>query len=306
MSAIESTYSEACQAFVLRDFDTASSLVDNLLEDIESEPEQGQGQEQIDIRNNEDNLSQELARRVYILYITLAASKDDSLHRDTRKAERELSGIYSRIQRYHASKAHQSAAAAATRDTASSSQAYLMEELRPKDGLVHPSIMVALSLAGLKLNATSFVRQTLEDYFQQLLKHAEKLDILNTSQGDVSALDASHADLSLSGIVVNGHSTTKQPEASFDNVGIEEPAINGSSSSGANATDTSRTKSLQRLSRIFSVNLLGKALGDWQAARSWIKEMKDDDAAHMAGLMSDTYVNVGLIHGYINTTDDTD
>lgn len=274
-------YSEACQAFVLRDFDTTSSIVDSLLDRIEGN---GLG---LNAQESESSSSSfqlgELVRRVWILQITLLASSDEELARKPKEAERELAGTLSRIERFY-SRQETTAAASTTTAIPSTSSATATSVL------IHPSILVAVSLAGLKLEIPSFVRRTLQDYFRLLLSQAASSGaVLSSSQGDLSALDASQADLSLSGIAVHGHngSTVNGHNGSHNGTSTLKPA---------NTAAGSRIKSLHRLARIYSIHLLGKALGEWSAARAWIREQADDDAAVAAALMDDSYAQVRLIH----------
>lgn len=271
-SKLTSQYSEACQAFVLRDFDTTASIVTSLLEQIE--------QDSPGLGNDASSPSDldELVRRVWILQVTLLASADDELARNAKQAERELAGLHSRIERFYA---RRPAATAAT-STSSSPPS-------PSETLIHPSLLVAISLAGLKLDIPSFVRRTLQDYFQLLIAHAASSEAaLSASQGDISTLDVSHADLSLSGIAVNGH--VSQVDGTNGHLTNGMHASNEVSTSSA----ASRMKSLQRLSRIYSIHLLGKALDDWSGAKAWIREQADDDSAVAAGITSHSYAQVRL------------
>lgn len=273
---LSSLYSEACQAFVLRDFDTTTSIVDGLLDRIESE---GLGQTSTTSEGTSSSTQlDELVRRVWILQITLLASSDEELARNPKQAERELAGTLSRIERFYV-RQEGTATAAATPSTSSSSSTVSI--------LIHPSILVAVSLAGLKLEIPLFVRRALQDYFRLLLSQTNSSGgILSSSQGDTSALDASQADLSLSGIGVNGH----HGSAVNGHHGITDGTSTPKAATGNNGT--SRIKSLHRLARIYSVLLLGKTLGEWSAARAWIREQADDDAAVAAGLMNDSYAQV--------------
>lgn len=262
-------YSEACQSFVLRDFDATASIVNDLLDRTERD---GLG------LDSDDDLN-ELVRRIWILQITLLASADEELARNPKQAERGPAGLYNRIEQFYARTADTAARPAASSSTTSPTT------------LVHPSLLVAISLAGLKLDIPLFVRRTLQDYFRLLLAHAATSEAaLSASQGDISTLDASQADLSLSGIAVNGHATvTGRVNGTNGHLGV-----NGTSTpmQGGSSVKGSRVKSLHRLTRIYSINLLGKALGDWSAARAWIKEQRDDDAAIAANLISEAYAQV--------------
>lgn len=285
LDELTSLYSEACQAFVLRDFDTAASIVDDLLDRIERD-DLGLASSTEEITTTTTTQLDELVRRVWILQTTLLASSDEELARNAKQAERELAGLYSRIERFYSQGHHSSTASASSASTSSFTTTLL----------IHPSLLVAISLAGLKLEIPSFVRRTLQDYFRLLLKHAASSEAAaaSSSQADISTLDTSQADLSLSGIAINGHG---HPAANGLN-GTNGHLNNGTSTSSgqaATSASTSRLKSLHRLARIYSVHLLGKTLGEWSAARAWIREQADDDAAVAAGLMNDSYAQVGLL-----------
>lgn len=277
-SELAALYSEACQSFVLRDFDSTSSIVNRLLEDIEQ-----------DSLGLSDDYSQsditELVRRVWILYITLLASADDVLARDPKKAEQALDHSLSRIESFYGR-------ALARNVEAPSTSTISPSTLSPT--LIHPSILVAFSLAGLKLDAPQLVRRTLQDHFKLLLHRAAEVDShLSSSHDDISNLDISHADLSLSGIALNGHG----PNSHVNGHSANEDAITTSGPSGSGLS-SARIKSLHRLSRIYSIHLLCKTLGEWSSARVWIREMQHNDAAAVAGLMSDSYAQVreGLLN----------
>jgi hypothetical protein len=266
---LAASYSEACQSFVLRDFDNTSSIVNGLLQDIE--------QDSLGL-SDEDSASDisELVRRVWILHITLLASADEELARDSRKAEQALSRTLNRIEQFYARHSIQgelpSSIASSSASTASST-------------LIHPSILVAFSLAGLKLETPQLIRRTLQDYFQLLLSRAaESESHLSSSQGDISTLDASQADLSLSGIAVNGHH--------LSNNHVNGHPANNANGARSDQISASRIKSLHRLARIYSVHLLGKTLGEWSTARAWIRERQHDEAGVSAGLMSEPYAQV--------------
>lgn len=279
LSNLTSQYSEACQSFVLRDFDTTTGIVDDLLEKIE------QNNLGLDSSSNNDDDLKELVRRVWILYITLLASANEQLARDSKQAESELAAAHSRIARFYARSP--SATTTAAQSSTSPPSSSLSSTLST---LIHPSLLVALSLAGLKLEIPLFVRRTLQDYFRLLLSHAahSEDETTSASQGDISStLDVSHADLSLSGIAVNGHGMNGT------NGHLANESQNTSSTT-RNTAALNKRKSLHRLSRIYSVHLLGRSLGEWSNARAWIREMADDDAAVAVGLMNDSYAQVSL------------
>lgn len=203
-------YSEASHAFLLKDWDTARRTVDDLL------------------RKTEDNTlhDDELARKVWILQLTLLASSiDPDASADPARAEQPLATTYARIQRYYA--------------TSAPSQ------------VMHPSLLVATSLAGIKLHQPHFVRRTLEDYFDALLcEDVDSEALLNES---IAGMENSNADLSLSGIAVNAS-------------GHPAPDMTGSRQGWR--------KSLDRLARIYTVHLLGKSLGEWEEAKAWVAQQR--------------------------------
>lgn len=150
-------------------------------------------------------------------------------------------------------------------------------------------------MAGLKLEIPLFVRRTLQDYFRLLLlshaAHSED-EAISASQGDISTLDVSHADLSLSGIAVNGHRVNGTNGHLASN---NDENQNTSSTTTRSTAALNKRKSLHRLSRIYSVHLLGRSMGEWSNARAWIREMADDDTAVAVGFMSDSYAQVCLL-----------
>jgi hypothetical protein len=265
---LDPLYSEACQAFVLRDFETTSGIVDSLLERIERD---GLGRPTPPTSEAITDLD-ELVRRVWILEINLLASSDQELVRNPKQAERELAGLHSRIERFYTTKQDHPAVPSSSSSTSTV--------------LIHPSLLVAISLAGLKLEIPQFVRRTLQDYFRVLVSHASSEAALSSSQGDVSVLDTSQ---------VNGHVNAGVNSLNGTN-GHPGSDINGTSAPPAQPQTTSTTanriRSLHRLARIYSVHLLGKSFGEWSAARTWIREQADDDAAVAAGLISDSYAQV--------------
>lgn len=200
-------YSEASHAFLLKDWDTARRIVDDLLQKTE----------------NNTLHDEELARKVWILQLTLLASADQA-----RAAEQPLAQTYARIQRYYAASS-----------SSSSSQ------------VLHPSLLVATSLAGIKLQQPHFVRRTLEDYFDALL--CEDVDSEAILDESVVGMDTSNADLSLSGMAINGN-------------GHHAPATTGNRQGWR--------KSLDRLTRIYTVHLLGKSLEEWQEAKNWVAQQR--------------------------------
>lgn len=187
----------------------------------------------------------DVIRKIWILQLTLTASTlptatisgsgdlargqspGSSANSSTR--ELQLAETFSRIQRYYRSSA-----------------------------VIHPSIMVALSLAGLKVSAPGFARRTLEDYFDVLL-YADPEQPGSTSpeaaSGDTSgylaAADASTADLSLSGIAASTSATPARADWS---------------------------KSLNRLARIYAIHLLGKTFQEWKGAKSWVEQQRSEEA----------------------------
>ena len=281
---LASLYSEACQAFVLRDFDTTASTVDSLLERIERD-ELGRPTPPIS-EGSSDSATEldELVRRVWILQITLLASSDEELVRNPKHAERELAGLHSRIVHFYAQKQE----GHPTASTSSSSTSTT---------LLHPSLLVAISLAGLKLEIPQFARRSLQDYFRLLLSHASTSEAaLSSSHRDISTLDASHADLSLSGIAVNGHINAASNGLNGTN-GHQGSDMNGTSAPStqpASSAQANRIRSLHRLARIYTIHLLGKSFGEWSAARTWIREQADDDAALAVGLMNDSFAQVRI------------
>jgi len=283
-------YSEACQAFVLRDFDTAASSVDDLLDRIERD---GLGLASSEESSSATTELDELVRRVWILQVTLLASSDEELARNAKQAERELAGLHSRIERFYSRGYNSSRTTAQSASTSSSTTTVL----------IHPSLLVAISLAGLKLEIPSFVRRTLQDYFRLLLAHAASSEAaLSSSQADISTLDTSQADLSLSGIAINGHGHPAT-DGLNGTTGHVSNGTGASSTKAGTSASTNRLKSLHRLARIYSVHLLGKTLGEWMAARAWIREQADDDAAVAAGLMNDSYAQVGSLSTiYVRST----
>lgn len=203
-------YSEASHAFLLKDWDTARRIVDDLL------------------AKAEDNtlLDDELTRKVWILQLTLLASSSDIETADPTKAEQPLAQTYTRIQRYYAGQS-------------TSAQ------------VLHPSLLVATSLAGIKLHQPHFVRRTLEDYFDALL--CEDVDTEALLNESIVGMDTSNADLSLSGIAMNG---------------------NGHSAQAPTGSRQGWRKSLDRLARIYTVHLLGKSLGEWEEAKAWVAQQR--------------------------------
>ncbi|KAK9893498.1 hypothetical protein P389DRAFT_213092 [Cystobasidium minutum MCA 4210] len=284
LSHLTSQYSEACQSFVLRDFESTTGIINDLLDRIERD---NLGLS-LDTTTTTDSASEldELVRRVWILYITLLASSDEELAGNPKRAESELAGAHSRIERFYARTSGSASTIVATTTSSSSSTSSI---------IVHPSLLVAISLAGLKLEIPSFVQRTLQDYFRSLLANATtSSNTLSTSQGDISTLDVSHADLSLSGIAIDGHASTNATNGHYATVnGTNGHAVSNDDGS-SNAATVNRKKSLHRLSRIYSVQLLGRSLNEWSSARAWIREMADDDNAIAAGLISEAYAQTLL------------
>ena len=203
-------FSEASHAFLLKDWERSGGIVESLLERAETSQEQD-GQRNVD-RN------MELRRKLWILKITLIASTAASLPGPEK--ERQLSDVSVRMHRHYRSSQHQE-----------------------EGSVLHPSLLVALALAGLKLQVPQFARHSLEEYFDTLL-YAVTLD-------DSVHLDQSNADLSLSGLAVDAAASGKVREG--------------------------WTKSLHRLARIYSIHVLGKTLGDWEEARIWIEYQWRED-----------------------------
>ena len=202
------SYSEASHAFLVKDWERAEQIVEGLLERAGVEQQQ-------DEQAPATQIDAELIRKLWILKITLIASTAASAPRSEK--EQQLSDVYTRVNRYYSN--------INSHDNNGSTSC-------------HPSILVALSLAGLKLEVPHYVRRTLEDYIDSLL--------YGVTMDDSIILDTSNADLSLSGLAINGTSGRETREG--------------------------WTKSLHRLARIYAVHLLGKTLGEWEEGRAWIEQ----------------------------------
>ena len=211
-------YGEASQAFLLQDFGRAGELVDKLIDRGKRLTEDGRA----------DAEASEVVRKAWILKVTLLASSNGGGSgrsqvtgqpgNSRNDSERELLQTYEQIKVFYGS----------------------------NDGSVlHPSQLVAVSLAGLKLGLPGFTRRTLEDYFDVLLCSQPEDAGLDESS---TFLDASNADLSISGV------TDPARPQSF-----------------------SWTKSLHRLARVYAVHTLGKTYQEWQEARNWVEQQRIED-----------------------------
>ena len=212
-------YAEASQAFLLQEFERAGDLVEKLL----------QRANELNPSERRDAEASEVIRKAWILKVTLVASRSSAspvaghpVHKGSSRSEteRDLAQAYEQIKAYYAS--------------------------TDGDGTpLHPSLIVAVSLAGLKLGLPGLTRRTLEDYFDILLCSQPEDAGLDESS---AFLDASNADLSISGVA--------------------DPARSQS---------VTWTKSLHRLARIYAVHTLGKTYQEWQEARNWVEQQRIED-----------------------------
>ena len=248
LARFTSAYSDASHAFLLRDFARCQATVEELLTEAEAGAGAIVGDE--DAGRDRDALA-DVIRKIWILQLTLTASTptptptsgtsssgdlargqspaESSGNGSSRARELQLADTFSRLQRYYTSSA-----------------------------VIHPSVIVVLSLAGLKVSAPGFARRILEDYFDVLL-YADPEQQRSTSpeaaagdtSGYLAAADASTADLSLSGIAT---STSATPARADWN------------------------KSLNRLARIYAIHLLGKTFQEWEEAKSWVEQQMSEEA----------------------------
>lgn len=205
-------YGGASQAFLLQQFSRASELVEKLLD-------RAKGLNGSDRREAD---AAEVVRKAWILKLTLLASSGErgaiAGQPGGNDLDKQLSQIYEQIRDYY----------------------------NVVNGtLLHPSLLVAVSLAGLKLGLPGFSRRTLEDYFDILLcSQPEDIGVDESS----TFLDASQADLSISGIA--------------------DPA---------RPQSISWTKNLHRLARIYAVHTIGKTFQEWSEARNWVEQQRIED-----------------------------
>lgn len=280
-------YAEASHAFLLKDFATTRTVLGGLLDKIEASSTTGSATASTTTSDNDDFA--ELARKVWILQITLLASDTvtttSSSPSSTSSAskESELNHLYNRIQRYYQHQ-HRRRRQDPPHDNSSAGyQVTQADDDSSSQPPIHPSILVALSLAGLKLKLPGYVRRTLEEYFDVLLLHQASPSSngsygnpdasFSLNNGDSSAfLDSSTADLSLSGIAVsnsnlpNGVGPGQHSKAAF-------PSRVDATTTGTAAY----AKSYNRLARIYSIHLLGKTLNEWEEARVWIESQIVND-----------------------------
>lgn len=231
-------YGAASQAFLLQDFGQAEAQVGLLLARAEKLTES-------DSRSHPE--AAEVTRKAWILKITLLASSGGSSSNSAIAGQPGQTDLEKQlVQAYEGIKGYYGVADGA---------------------LLHPSLLVAVSLAGLKLGLPGFSRRALEDYFDVLLcSQVEDIGLDESS----AVLDASQADLSISGIA--------------------DPA---------RPQSVSWTKSLHRLARIYAVHTLGKTFQEWAEARNWIEQQRIEDIGIQVVTEDNAQVRLTFLASYI-------
>ncbi|KAL7005076.1 syntaxin binding protein 1 [Cystobasidiomycetes sp. EMM_F5] len=231
----EALYGQASRAFILRDFGRAREIVSGLSRGAEDRVDGKDGKDGVQESNPNHT------RKVWIFEVTLLSStlaSSDAEQSESHRVE-ALQGLHQRIKQYYAREWY----------IHSGDQHTLPMAL-------HPSILVALSLASISLHLPGYARQILEDYFGDLVCCPPEMAHPHSINLDASyALDQSDADLSLSGV--------RLPAAS--------------SSSQNNKVMPGWRKSLDRLARIYAVLVLGRAFQEWAGARDWVETQRSEN-----------------------------